>query len=151
MSSGVRQSSLCTAGLQLHRLPPQLELFKGLFIQPPNSVLCCPGAAVPVQSTPWNVPHPFHSFAPGHIICTRSAYNLYLGVTWYCRVVTSPTLLQADEKVSLSAPRLLSLEEAIGYVSGSELVEVTPTAVRVRKEVLDATQRKVQAKKEASY
>lgn len=71
--------------------------------------------------------------------------------TLYCRVAASPTFLQADEKVSLSAPRLLSLEEAIGYVSGSELVEVTPTAVRVRKEVLDATQRKVQAKKEASY
>lgn len=98
-----------------------------------------------------NVLHPFHSFAPGHITCTRSAYNLHLGVTWYCRDIASPAFLQADEKVSLSAPRLLSLEEAIGYVSGSELVEVTPTAVRVRKEVLDATQRKVQAKKEASY
>ena len=51
----------------------------------------------------------------------------------------------------LAAPRLLTLEEAIGYVSGNELVEVTPAAVRIRKEVLDPVQRKVLAKKVAAY
>lgn len=58
--------------------------------------------------------------------------------------------VQADEKVFLAAPRLLTLEEAIGYVTGSELVEVTPSAVRIRKEVLDPVQRRLLAKKEAS-
>ena len=41
-------------------------------------------------------------------------------------------------QVFLSAPRLLNLEEAIGYVAGDELLEVTPAAVRIRKEVRDA-------------
>ena len=50
----------------------------------------------------------------------------------------------------LSAPRLLNLEEAIGYVAGDELLEVTPAAVRIRKEILDPVQRKVQAKKAAN-
>ena len=64
--------------------------------------------------------------------------------------LTNVRSVQADDKIFLSAPRLMNLEECIGYISGSELVEVTPDAVRVRKEVLDPNQRKVLAKKAAS-
>ena len=53
-------------------------------------------------------------------------------------------------QIFLSAPRLLNLEEAIGYVAADELLEITPVAVRIRKEILDPTQRKVLAKKAAS-
>jgi GTP-binding protein len=53
-------------------------------------------------------------------------------------------------QVFLSAPRLLNLEEAMGYVAGDELLEVTPSAVRIRKEVLDPVQRKAQARRAAS-
>ena len=63
--------------------------------------------------------------------------------------LTNMRTVQADDKVFLAAPRLLNLEEAIGYVAGSELVEVTPVAVRIRKEILDPIARKAAAKREA--
>ncbi|XP_072968028.1 uncharacterized protein [Typha angustifolia] len=52
-----------------------------------------------------------------------------------------------DENVRLSPPRLMSLEEAIGYVASDELIEVTPKAVRLRKRYLDATKRKMMRNK----
>ncbi|PNW74376.1 hypothetical protein CHLRE_13g606000v5 [Chlamydomonas reinhardtii] len=60
---------------------------------------------------------------------------------------TNVRSVQSDDKVSLGAPRLLSLEDAIGYVAQDELIEVTPAAVRLRKEVLDAGARRTKAKR----
>ncbi|KAJ3695252.1 hypothetical protein LUZ60_000629 [Juncus effusus] len=48
-----------------------------------------------------------------------------------------------DENVRLSPPRLMTLEEAIGYVAADELIEVTPKAIRLRKRYLDANKRKL--------
>lgn len=39
--------------------------------------------------------------------------------------------------VTLKAPRELSLEQAIEYIDDDELVEITPTKVRIRKKILD--------------
>ncbi|CAM3025990.1 translational GTPase TypA [Saccharomonospora xinjiangensis] len=47
----------------------------------------------------------------------------------------------ADELERLARPRTLNLEEALEFCAGDECVEVTPKAVRVRKVVLDSTQR----------
>jgi GTP-binding protein len=47
----------------------------------------------------------------------------------------------AEEMIRLSPPRLFSLEEAIVYVAPDELVEVTPTAIRMRKKLLDSSER----------
>ncbi|XP_058100650.1 uncharacterized protein LOC131245306 [Magnolia sinica] len=52
-----------------------------------------------------------------------------------------------DENVRLSPPRLMTLEEAIGYVAADELIEVTPKAVRLRKRYLDANKRKAMRNK----
>ncbi|ONM38258.1 elongation factor family protein [Zea mays] len=52
-----------------------------------------------------------------------------------------------DENVRLSPPRLMSLEEAIGYVAADELIEVTPKVVRLRKKYLDSTKRKMMKNK----
>lgn len=43
-----------------------------------------------------------------------------------------------DENLILSPPRRFSLEQAMDYIEEDELVEVTPTAVRMRKVVLKA-------------
>jgi GTP-binding protein len=43
----------------------------------------------------------------------------------------------------------MTLEEAIGYVQSDELIEVTPSAIRLRKAELDAGKRKAQARKAA--
>lgn len=41
-----------------------------------------------------------------------------------------------DENVLLAPPRLLTIETAMEWIDGDELVEVTPDAVRVRKRIL---------------
>lgn len=46
-----------------------------------------------------------------------------------------------DEGIRLIPPRQFSLETAISYVSSTELVEVTPKSVRMRKRILDPSQR----------
>ena len=39
----------------------------------------------------------------------------------------------ADDKIKLAPPKKHSLEEALEYIQGDELVEVTPTSIRLRK------------------
>jgi GTP-binding protein len=47
-----------------------------------------------------------------------------------------------DEKVMLPPPVRFSLEEALEYIQEDELVEVTPKSMRMRKIILDETERK---------
>jgi GTP-binding protein len=42
----------------------------------------------------------------------------------------------ADEAIRLVPPRVLSLEQALEFVSADELVELTPTSIRLRKRIL---------------
>jgi len=48
----------------------------------------------------------------------------------------------ADEAINLKPPRTLTLETAIEWIADDELVEVTPTAVRVRKRHLSEIERR---------
>ena len=54
-----------------------------------------------------------------------------------------------DEAVRLTPPRRLTLEQAIAYIDDDELVEVTPTAIRLRKAELDPNDRKRRAREAA--
>ena len=47
----------------------------------------------------------------------------------------------AEELERLVPPRMLSLEQALEFCAEDECVEVTPTAVRLRKTILDAKER----------
>ena len=47
-----------------------------------------------------------------------------------------------DEALKLTPPKLMSLEEAIDYISSDEYVEVTPKTIRLRKKFLTETERK---------
>lgn len=47
-----------------------------------------------------------------------------------------------DENVMLSPPRKLGLEDALTYIAEDELVEVTPNHLRLRKALLDPTDRR---------
>ena len=47
-----------------------------------------------------------------------------------------------DEAMLLIPPRRMSLEQAIAYIEEDELVEITPSAVRLRKRFLDPNERK---------
>ena len=50
----------------------------------------------------------------------------------------------SDEKVSLAPPTIFSLEDALEYIKGDEYVEITPHYMRMRKIILDETERKRQ-------
>jgi len=54
----------------------------------------------------------------------------------------------ADKSIILKPPRLMSLEQALEYIEDDELVEVTPTAIRLRKSQLKEADRRKQARKE---
>ena len=48
----------------------------------------------------------------------------------------------ADEALTLTPPRILSLEQALDFIDADELLEITPKSIRIRKRILDATMRK---------
>jgi GTP-binding protein len=54
-----------------------------------------------------------------------------------------------DEAVRLTPPRRPTLEQAIAYIDDDELVEVTPKAIRLRKQTLNPAFRKRRVKEDA--
>jgi GTP-binding protein len=48
----------------------------------------------------------------------------------------------SDENIQLEPPRGLTLESALEYIEGDELIEVTPSSIRLRKRFLSANDRK---------
>ena len=54
-----------------------------------------------------------------------------------------------DEAIRLTPPRRPTLEQAIAYIGDDELVEVTPKAIRLRKQVLNPSFRKKRVREEA--
>ena len=60
--------------------------------------------------------------------------------------LTNTRTSSADEAIRLVPPRLMSLEQALEYINDDELVEVTPTSIRLRKAILDRTIRGRNAK-----
>ena len=56
--------------------------------------------------------------------------------------LTNTRSSSADEALRLVPPKILSLEQAIDFIDTDELLEVTPTHLRMRKKILDPTLRK---------
>lgn len=64
--------------------------------------------------------------------------------------LTNTRSSSADEALRLTPPRVLSLEQALEFIDTDELLEVTPKSLRIRKKILDPTQRKRAAMRTAS-
>ena len=47
----------------------------------------------------------------------------------------------ADDALRLTSPRVLSLEQCLEFLADDELLEVTPKNLRLRKRILDHSQR----------
>lgn len=56
--------------------------------------------------------------------------------------LTNTRSSSADEALTLTPPRILSLEQALDFIDTDELLEVTPEHLRIRKKILDPTLRK---------
>lgn len=52
----------------------------------------------------------------------------------------------SDEALRLTPPKIMSLEETIEFIANDELAELTPKSIRIRKKILDKTQRAKQRK-----
>lgn len=55
--------------------------------------------------------------------------------------LTNTRSSSADEALRLVPPRVLSLEQALEFIDTDELLEITPTNLRIRKRILDPTLR----------
>ncbi len=47
----------------------------------------------------------------------------------------------SDDSLRLTPPKVLSLEQALEFIDTDELLEVTPSSLRIRKKILDSTER----------
>ena len=56
--------------------------------------------------------------------------------------LTNTRSSSADEALTLTPPKILSLEQALDFIETDELLEVTPESLRIRKRILDPTLRK---------
>lgn len=56
--------------------------------------------------------------------------------------LTNTRSSSADEALRLVPKRILSLEQCLEFIDTDELLEVTPQSLRIRKKILDPTQRK---------
>lgn len=56
--------------------------------------------------------------------------------------LTNTRSSSADEALKLTPKKVLSLEQALEFIDTDELLEVTPTSLRIRKKILDPTMRK---------
>jgi GTP-binding protein len=55
----------------------------------------------------------------------------------------------SDIAVQMAPPRTMTLEQCLEWIDEDELVEVTPNSIRIRKRILDHSQRKTASKKVA--
>lgn len=62
------------------------------------------------------------------------------------KAATNMRTQNKDEKVYLAPPKKMTIEEMIGYMAPDEMIEVTPTTLRLRKAELDPTERKKAAR-----
>ena len=53
----------------------------------------------------------------------------------------------SDDALKLTPPKILSLEQCLEFIDTDELLEITPTSLRIRKKILDPTMRKRASRK----
>ncbi len=56
--------------------------------------------------------------------------------------LTNTRSSSADEALRLTPPKIMSLEQALDFIDTDELLEITPSTLRIRKKILDPTMRK---------
>jgi GTP-binding protein len=78
----------------------------------------------------------------GQIVGMHSRENDLIVNPSKAKKLTNIRTTAADEKLFLTPPRELGLEAALEFINDDELVEVTPKAIRLRKRVLDHSERK---------
>ncbi|KAG5651996.1 hypothetical protein H0H81_006648 [Sphagnurus paluster] len=103
-------------------------------------------AIAPLQARGTMFIHPTGQVYPGMVIGESSkSQDLYVNPC-VKKQLTNIRAAAADEKIVLSSPRIMTLEESLAYMGDDELIEITPSAIRLRKVVLDMKKRMSMAK-----
>jgi GTP-binding protein len=78
----------------------------------------------------------------GQIIGENSRDNDMVVNPTTAKKLTNMRTTGSDENILIRTPRAMTLEQALEYIEEDEIVEVTPGAVRIRKEILQENARK---------
>jgi GTP-binding protein len=123
--------------------------YKGVVEGRINGVLISTASGAAVAYALWNLEErgamfvsPGEAVYPGMIIGVHSRDNDLDVNPTKGKQLTNIRTTSKDEAVRLTPPIQMSLEEAIAYIGDDELAEVTPKAIRLRKRLLDANDRK---------
>ena len=84
---------------------------------------------------------------PGMIVGEHNRENdLVVNVT-KTKKLTNMRASGTDDTVKLATPKNMTLEQALDYIQDDELVEITPNFIRIRKRILNESDRKKSEKK----
>jgi len=85
----------------------------------------------------------------GQIVAENARDNDMVVNPTTTKKLTNMRTTSSDENIILKPARKMTLEQALEYIEEDELVEVTPTSIRLRKELLTENQRKKSNRKPA--
>ncbi len=117
--------------------------------QRPNGVLICKEAGTTTGYALSNLQERSAFFVPpgvdvyeGMIVGTNSRQVDMVVNPCKAKAMSNMRSKASDEAIQLEPPKILSLEQSLEFIDGTELVEVTPKSIRLRKKFLNANERK---------
>lgn len=139
-------------GTMVQRLA-DYEPFKGEIPQRENGALISTETGKAMTYALWNIQNRGQLFIGAQtpvyegMIIGVSAKNMDMGVNPIKnKKMTAVRSTGNDEAMKLVPPKILTLEQAIEFINDDELVEITPTDIRIRKKYLTAVDRRRHAR-----
>src|SRR5205814_8029523 len=86
----------------------------------------------------------------GQVVAENARDNDMVVNPTTAKQLTNMRTTSSDENIILKPPRQMTLEQALEYIEEDELVEVTPTSIRLRKLHLTENARKKAGKAKAT-
>jgi GTP-binding protein len=137
----------------LNRLFHSYQKFKGEITSRRNGVLISNGNGEAVAYALWNLEERGMMFIPpktkvyeGMIVGEHNRDNDLDVNVLKGKQLTNIRASGSDENIKLTPHKLFTLEETLSYIKDDELVEVTPSNIRLRKKFLNPNDRKRAAK-----